>query len=84
MGKGKKMLAEIIGILPSRFIKKVAVTALSIDLRMPLRRLSSQIGLNRRVEAVFVSRENSLLYLGSHLSHNCFLKTESAPLKNVK
>jgi hypothetical protein len=35
MGKGKKMLAEIIGILPSRFIKKVAVTALSIDLRMP-------------------------------------------------
>ena len=35
MGKGRKFLAKLVGILPSKLIKKVAVTALSIDLRMP-------------------------------------------------
>jgi hypothetical protein len=35
MGKGRKILAKFIDILPSKLIKKVAVTAMSIDLRMP-------------------------------------------------
>lgn len=35
MAKGRKILAKMIGILPSRFIKGVAVFALSVDLRIP-------------------------------------------------
>ena len=35
MGKGKRILAKFVGMLPSELVKKVAVISLTIDLRVP-------------------------------------------------